>query len=290
MKFKSNPDHPMNDKPTGISRLTLQWALIALCIPGIASSLRASEPSWWRHEGNPPVITGGPSQNDGIANIGQAKWMVSEALRVIEDIDAPVAQLIRDDLDSVVDLAIPEPLPPGWHESQKAPLLIGQLKALARPFYVRLNDRTSVWVRSQLHQNGLSLLGGDYFQDSAGRYLPWNPATPLEDNLSPANIGQLKLVFSLRFRQDTDLDGIPDYWEYAYGLDPFRNDADEDANGDGITNYQHFLAGTDPFFQDPGENDAADNIEPGNDADHLASEQFDPFDGSVALVLTPLWQ
>lgn len=279
----------MNEKPTGMTRLPLHWAALVLFFPCLASSLRADEPAWW-HEGNPPVITGGASQNDGIANIGQAKWMVSEALRVLDEIDAPVAQLILDDLISTVDLTIPDPLPPGWSESQKAPLLIGQLKALAHPFYVHLNDRTSVWVRSQLHQNGLSALGGDHFQDSAGRYLPWNPATPVEENLAPANIGQLKLVFSLRFRLDSDEDDIPDYWEYAYGLDPYFNDGGEDANGDGISNYQHFLNGTDPHFQDPGASNAADNIEPGNDADHLASEQFDPFDGSVALVLTPLSQ
>ena len=46
---------------------------------------------------------------------------------------------------------------------------------------------------------------------------------------------------------DSDGDGIPDYWELAYGLNPNNpNDANLDADGDGMTNLQEFRAGTDP--------------------------------------------
>jgi len=45
---------------------------------------------------------------------------------------------------------------------------------------------------------------------------------------------------------DTDRDGIPDWWEILYGLDPFRNDAQEDPDGDGVSNLAEYLAGTDP--------------------------------------------
>jgi hypothetical protein len=46
---------------------------------------------------------------------------------------------------------------------------------------------------------------------------------------------------------DSDLDGMPDEWETAHGLNPNDNaDADADADGDGLTNLGEFLAGTDP--------------------------------------------
>lgn len=45
---------------------------------------------------------------------------------------------------------------------------------------------------------------------------------------------------------DQDEDGMPDYWEIKYGLDPHRNDAHEDADGDGINNLQEYLLCLDP--------------------------------------------
>jgi hypothetical protein len=46
---------------------------------------------------------------------------------------------------------------------------------------------------------------------------------------------------------DTDGDGLPDYWENLYSLDPRNpNDANLDSDGDGLTNLQEFQLGTDP--------------------------------------------
>ena len=46
---------------------------------------------------------------------------------------------------------------------------------------------------------------------------------------------------------DSDLDGLPDAWELAYGLNPQDPaDARLDADGDGFTNLQEYLNGTDP--------------------------------------------
>jgi pectate lyase len=47
--------------------------------------------------------------------------------------------------------------------------------------------------------------------------------------------------------KDTDGDGIPDWWETKYGLDPNDpNDAAKDSNGDGYTNIEKYINGIDP--------------------------------------------
>ena len=42
---------------------------------------------------------------------------------------------------------------------------------------------------------------------------------------------------------DSDGDGIPDDYELAHGLDPFRNDANEDKDGDGVSNLREYELG-----------------------------------------------
>ncbi|MBU1693006.1 MAG: hypothetical protein KKC51_03480, partial [Verrucomicrobia bacterium] len=46
---------------------------------------------------------------------------------------------------------------------------------------------------------------------------------------------------------DVDADGIPDWWETKYGLNPSdRSDAQGDLDGDGFSNLEEFLAESDP--------------------------------------------
>ncbi len=49
---------------------------------------------------------------------------------------------------------------------------------------------------------------------------------------------------------DWDADGMPDDWEIAYGLNPWINDADIDADGDGLANLAEYELGTDPLNPD----------------------------------------
>jgi hypothetical protein len=47
--------------------------------------------------------------------------------------------------------------------------------------------------------------------------------------------------------QDSDSDGMPDWWEIKYGLDPNDpSDANGDINGDGYTNIEKFINGINP--------------------------------------------
>ena len=50
---------------------------------------------------------------------------------------------------------------------------------------------------------------------------------------------------------DDDDDGMPDSWETENGLDPLRDDSQEDADGDGISNIDEFENGSNPS-QAPG--------------------------------------
>lgn len=56
------------------------------------------------------------------------------------------------------------------------------------------------------------------------------------------------LVFTLP--RDADADGMGDAWESEQGLDPERDDADEDPDEDGYTNLEEYLLGTDPTLDE----------------------------------------
>jgi len=49
---------------------------------------------------------------------------------------------------------------------------------------------------------------------------------------------------------DADKDGMPDWYENLYGLNPHANDAHLDADGDGRTNLEEYNAGTNPTLAD----------------------------------------
>jgi len=93
---------------------------------------------------------------------------------------------------------------------------------------------------------------------------------------------------------DSDLDGMPDSWEFTHGLDPQTDDAGLDPDGDDLTNLEEHQYGTDPGAWDSdrdGVNDGReilDGTEPDNgDLYKLASTlvghwRFDEGAGTTA--------
>ncbi|MGD9210576.1 MAG: hypothetical protein PVI90_07360 [Desulfobacteraceae bacterium] len=73
---------------------------------------------------------------------------------------------------------------------------------------------------------------------------------------------------------DTDGDGMPDDWETKMGLDPEKDDSQEDPDGDNISNLDEYLNGSDPGV-------AADNLPP------QKPEAISPVGGNTVDSLTP---
>ena len=137
------------------------------------------------------------------------------------------------------------------------------MKAVAKPLYDRLNESSPAWVAGQLEASGL-ILNVNYFADSRGFFYPWKLNTPVAENYKTAAVGQIKIVYALRFNQNVETidDGIPDLWEYqiinANPNDDIRTLADVtpegDFDGDGVSNLAEYQSGSDPttssFFTD----------------------------------------
>jgi hypothetical protein len=73
---------------------------------------------------------------------------------------------------------------------------------------------------------------------------------------------------------DSDLDGMPDYWEIQYGLSPYSAEGEEGADGDpdndGLINLYEYLAGTNPRLADSNEDGTRDEFDD-SDQDSLSN-------------------
>jgi len=228
-----------------IPSILLMLALFALAAP----------PLWWSG-GSDPVINSNPAENKAPANIGQAKHIVSKALAALQTAAPSIAAEVRADLlISHPDLLIvPNPKTPEWIEKQKAPLLIGQLKAIADPFYRRLNTANPTWLSTERTTNGTN---------HPNSIFPWTAETTDDANRAIANLGQLKAVFSLRFEtlvpRDTDNDGLADAWEMTH-FGNLEQNASGDNDQDGITNFYEQSFGFSPVLSDAASNPDSDSL------------------------------
>lgn len=229
--------------------LRLRGSLLSLLLSATcATVLWAAPPAWWSDPQTKILDTANPAtleDNYAPANLGQLKHAAKQAKA---HLDANLPGGAGTAITTLVT-GFGSNLTAEQRDANYAPINLGQLKAVAKPFYDRL--------LSAGYDTKANLIAHGYPANWAFNY-PWNPATPAEDNYAPANIGQLKAAFSFNLSGfDSDGDGLPDSWEVANGLDPNNSDENhngradglDDFDGDGVANGQERADETDPFDQ-----------------------------------------
>lgn len=230
--------------------------------------VHAFVPEWWVEQGvvpenvdqtDPAVI----QDNYQPALIGQAKNMAYQAYLAMEANQAGSAGA------AIETMVLGFSTTPADNYS---PLLIGQLKAIAQPFYDRFGELNYTPGDIVLYANGY----------------PWDPTGgDMSDNYGPANLGQLKYVFSFDLTSfpfsgfiDSDGDGLSDDFEQQI-IDADLNDAidglddvlpGDDFDGDGLSNQEEFDRGSDPTNP--------------NDPNAITTLQSSPADGETDVAVT----
>jgi len=203
--------------------------LLPLLAIALAGSAMAAPPAWWTAP-TTGIKSGAPANNSGPVNGAQLKNVAKKAaLYLNNELPSPGAGAA---VNAMVNAFAKSP-------GDLSPVNLGQLKAVAKPFYDRLLS-TGVDTKLNLQSHGAAGWAYDY---------PWLESTPKEDNYGPANIGQLKWVFSFEVTGfgvaaflDADADGLPDWWETSVAGGT-SGGALGDWNNDGIKNVSDLVAG-----------------------------------------------
>ncbi len=127
------------------------------------------------------------------------------------------------------------------------PANLGQLKVVAKPFYDRL-------IALGYNTNA-NLIARGFPGNWTGNYA-WDPSTATSVNYAPANLGQLKMVFSFDLSvnavSDTDGDGLPDWWEKAYFGGSLSQTGSGDYDSNGLSNKDEYELELDPHVDQAG--------------------------------------
>lgn len=194
----------------------LRFLFICLVISRLILPQWAAAPGWWADDTAQTriLIPGATPSNFGPANLGQLKYVASQAKRHLDQKLAAVGGA-GDEINALV--ASFEPRAGQNYDSGQlaalraanyAPINLGQLKAVAKPFYKRLMA-VGYGTRLNLIAHGYPATWGFDF--------PWNPndawnqagtgdKTP---NYAMANIGQLKMAFSFDLTLGSDETFLP---------------------------------------------------------------------------------
>lgn len=176
-----------------------------LCLIGLIATAHAADPVWWTNSTThviDPSADHSTSANYAPANLGQLKNFATQAKTYLDNnLSGGAGQAITT---MVSGFSVDPTL-------NYAPANLGQLKAVARPFYDRLLS-AGYDTRANLIARGYSSGWTSYY--------PWDSATPTSENYAPANLGQIKMVFSFEVTDlaagtlvDSNSNSLPDWWE-----------------------------------------------------------------------------
>src|SRR5690625_745907 len=170
------------------------------------ASAHPSTPGWWENPSTAIIDSEAVVNNYAPVNLGQLKHVAAMAREHLDEKLSAVGGA-GSSVNALIDNFDIET------SANFSPVNLGQLKAVAKPFYDRL-IQVGYDTRGNLQARGY---GSEWLED-----YPWDPNTLPSENYAPANIGQLKMVFSFDlsdFSPDpggTDPYGIPDAWKVAY--------------------------------------------------------------------------
>jgi len=186
------------------------YSTAALFLVFVPLFLAANYPQWWLDRG---VVTQGAVTNDFAAvNQGQLKWIAAKGY---EELQAKLPGGAGSNLTVLISSF-------SLTNANYAPVTIGQLKNLAKPFYDRL------------------------IEVGYTHSYPWTATTSDDNDYAMANIGQVKYLFSFDLNNlGTSTNGIPDWWLLKY-FGNLNQDPNGDPDGDGFTTLQEYQMGTDP--------------------------------------------
>ena len=184
----------------------------------------ANHPAWWVERG---VVDTNRSPNDyGPVNQGQLKWTARCA-----------SDEFDEHLPGGVGPAIGNLISSFTLTNNFCPVNLGQLKYVARPFYDRLIEE-------------------GYTTD-----YPWTPTTADDRDYAPAVLGQLKNVFGFDVAQDSDGDGLPDWWEVRWFGGVTNWTGANDTDDDDLSNAEEYSWGTNPLDTDSDDDGLGDGWE-----------------------------
>lgn len=202
------------------------FSILAVLIAGSICA-HAGNPSWWT-EGDviDPAASHAVSANYAPVALGQLKNMAVHAKEHL-DINYPGgAGSAIDDMvegfEPVDGVTYTGPELAAIQANQYKAINLGQLKAVAKPFYDRL-DAIGYDTNKNLRERG--------YPNTWSYIYPWNPSTSVAENYKPANLGQLKMAFSFDI-SDLDEDGVSSDDERVAGTNPFVADSDSDGYDD----------------------------------------------------------
>lgn len=189
------------------------------------TAFSAEVSSWWTNR-NVMIMTSATNDYAPV-NAGQLKWTATKAY---EELQANLPGGAGSGVAHLVSGFLPF--------NNYVPINLGQLKYVAEPFWACLIENG--WATSR----------------------PWTVTTTDDADFAMANVGQLKTVFHFELTADTDNDGMPNWWEWQYGLNPTNsNDATNDLDGDGVINLSECQAGLSPTNSDTDADGASDSDE-----------------------------